>query len=413
MSNKPIDTWITNLNHEDKQTRKEAILALSYTGQPAIEPLVHALMAGQVTEETLADIMSRIGNDALDQLTYYLEAGDLDMRRRIAHVLGMMAHARTIMALIMALQDSEDSVRAEVAASLGNFNDPRGAKPLMDRLQDEAILVRANAAEALRSYHRDPEVLPSLIRAASDNAREVRIGVARALGYFRDERSVAMLNQLTEDEDSEVRHTAAASLQHHAGDRMVFDRTKGDITHAVNVSIDQMLADDVLDEDDMDKMRDSNPRVRARLLEYISQQGGSKAFNLLVPGLKDINPAVRQTAVDALARLGRANVSAVIDLLESDSAYVRAGAVEALGIIESDDLVERIAPLVNDEADVVRREVVQTLTRFSERAGAKEALQAAQQDADKTIRDLAAGSSEATEQNTSNPLKRFFKRFSN
>lgn len=413
MSNQSIETWITNLNHEDKKIRKEAVLALSYTGQPAIDPLVKALAAGQISEEVLADIMGRIGNEALDDLAHYLGKGDVALRRQIAHVLGVMADARTIEALIDALEDTEDVVRAEVAASLGSFSDPRAARPLMDHLDDANVLVRARAAESLRSYHRDPAVLPTLMLAATDSAHEVRNGVARALAYFQDERAVALLNKFTEDSDSEVRQTAAASLQHQAGDRMVFDRSNNGITGLVNYSIGEILADDSIDEADMSKMRDSNPRVRARLLEYVATQSGIEGVKLVLPGLKDINPAVRQAAIEALARLASAKVEIMEEVLLDSSAYVRAGAIDALGIVQPDNLVELVAPMVKDESDMVRRQAILTLANFSERAGAIDAIREADRDSDRAIRDLATETLAKLGYSTSNPLKRFFKRFSN
>ncbi len=407
---KSTNIWIEALTGNDKAAQKEAVRALSYMGEAALQPLLQALAEGSVPLPELAQIFGQIGQPALDQLMDWLQQPDPSRREKAAQLLAKIADTRTVLALIMALEDAEISVRAAVAEALGSFNDPRVVAPLVDTLQDEAPQVRASAALALGNNYRDPRTRPALLDISHDPSPLVRAGAARALARLREDEAVARLKELAHDEDEDVRHVAAAALQLQQGDQMVFQRLKGDVTDKVAALLDTILEDEVIDEEDMDDLRNSDPRVRARLLEVIGQQQGQNAVKILLPGLQDINPAVRKTAVDALARLGESAIAPLHEALNDHSAYIRAGAVEALGIIGDANFSDVAPKLLQDESPLVRKQTIEVLATRQDEA-AISALRLALKDSDQEVRQMAETALEAKGVSTGNPFGRLFRRF--
>jgi HEAT repeat protein len=313
---------------------------------------------------------------------------------------------------VMALDDTETSVRAAIAMALGRFSDPRAVSALVEALKDENDIVRANAAEALGSYYRDPRVIPALIHAADDSSPRVRSGAAKAMAKVHDDRIKGKLQVLTSDTNSDVRLTAAAALQHQGGDRMVFERMNVDVSEAIEVISQKMLGDDMLDEQDLDLMRNSNPRIRAQLLEMVGNTHSDAGVRLILPGLNDINPAVRQTAVDTLARMGTNVVPSLIETLKDNSKNTRAGVVEVLAIILDERSIDALCQLLeNDDAEGVRREAAKALSKFEANDAIIKSLKHALKDSSKEVREIAEQSLARFGVNTSNPISRFFKRF--
>lgn len=407
---KSTNAWVEELNSENKAMRAEAVRALSYMGEAVLEPLLHLLESDDAPLAELAQIFGQIGQPALDQLMDWLQQPQAERREKAARLLARIADTRTVLALVMALDDADSTVRAAVAEALGSFSDPRVVAPLVETLSDEEPPVRASAAISLGNNYRDPRTRPALLEISHDPHPLVRAGTARALARLQEEEAVTRLQEMTHDEDEDVRQIAAASLQLQRGDPTVFQRMKGDVTEKVASLLDSILEDQVIDEQDMDDLRNSDPRVRARLLEVIGQQQGENAVKILLPGLQDINPAVRKTAIDALARLGQGAIAPLHGALKDDSMYCRAGAVEALGII-GDPNFSAIAPnLLQDESAMVRKQTVEVLAKLNDES-AIAALRLALKDQDTEIRKLAAAALEEKGVSTGNPLGRIFRRF--
>ncbi|MDQ7025213.1 MAG: HEAT repeat domain-containing protein [Anaerolineae bacterium] len=409
---KTISDWIDELSSSDKNTSKEASRALSYMGGAAVDPLLETLQDNRVDLKLIASILGQIGEPALDSIGLLLQGNDRYLREQAASLFALIADTRSVLPLVMALEDVEPSVRAGIAKALGSFSDPRAVSALIDTLADGDANVRASAAESLGSYYRDPRVIPALIRSADDSSPQVRVGTAKAMAKVHNERIKAKLQTMTSDEDSDVRLTAAAALQHQGGDRMVFERMNVDVSDKVDAIAQEMLEDDVLDEQDIDLMRNSNPRIRAQLLERVGESHSEAAVKLILPGLNDINPAVRQTAVEILIRMGANATEALIEALMDESKYVRAGVIEALAVISNPTSIEALCErLQNDDAEQVRREAARALGQFEANDPIIKSLKHALKDTDKDVQATAQQSLIQLGADTSNPVSRFFRRF--
>jgi len=410
---KTIENWIDELASEDKRIRQEAMRALGYMGAAIVPNLIEAMKAQRVYDQVLAHIFEQIGQPAIEELADVLRTGTVQERQQAARMLALIADNRSVLSLIMAFDDPNAEVRWQIAAALGHFSDPRAASRLLDALNDDSMPVRAAAAASLGNYYRDPRVMKALLPLLDDESPLVRSGAVEGLAYIHDERVAKALQTATQDSDENVRHLAAAALQHQQGDRMVFERlknTRPDIVEQSAEAIERILEDGILNEDDLELMRSSNPRVRARLIELVGDHGAASAVKLILPGLNDINPAVRRTAIESLVRLGQNAVPSLYEALNSPSKFIRAGAIEAVYEIAGEEALDRILPLIKDESKYVRQELIQVLSRIEDNAQVLDTLKHAVKDADRETAQMAETALQKMGYETSNPITRFLRR---
>ncbi|MCU0514804.1 MAG: HEAT repeat domain-containing protein [Anaerolineae bacterium] len=415
MSRTVID-WIEALKSEDSKAIKEAVRALGYLGQTALAPLLEALQAGSIPPEPLAEAFRQIGAASVEPLTALLTSSTRrEQQQQIIHILGLIRDNQAVMPLIILLEIHTDpAVRASIADALGNFTDLRAIPPLLSLLADDTPPVQARAAVALGGFTRDPRVVNALLTGAAHPQPIVRSGVIQGLAKAgTDERIVRMLNRMVEDSDPDVRQLAAAAIQYQRGDVMAFQRITSINDSAVQHAVARIQEDGRLDEDDMEAMRNSNPRVRARLLEMVTEDGKTSAVNLIMPGLNDINPAVRQSAIDALVRLGAKIVPTLLEVVQTHkSRFTRAGAAEALGLIGEGSAVAVLVSALKDAEPQVRAAAAEALSHFPAEDALIRGLKAAARDADADVREqvLLALKKFGQEPDKENVIGRFFRR---
>jgi len=319
-----------------------------------------------------------------------------------------------VLPLMMAFKSRDDDTRAVFAQALGSFTDSAALPTLLEIIQNDIDSVRENAARSLGNYARDPRALHTLLSLMNDKNSDVRGAAVEALARVTgDERVQAALDKATEDRDSIVRQLAAAALQHQRGDQMAFQRI-ANTDDLVEDEVQRILKDGRLTDTDMDAMRHSNPMVRARLIELVGQTRKTNAFNMIYPALNDINPAVRRSGVEVLARMGTAVIDPILEALkQTKSPIVKAGAAQTLGILADPQGMPALLMLLKDESPIVRLAAAKALTSFPVEPALIEALQDASTDKNEDVREQVARllKQHGIEQEVVNPFMRLFKRF--
>ena len=360
-----FEALILNLESDDSKVRREAVLALGYDGVKAIPALIQAVRDNIISVNAVSEVFKQIGNPSVEPLTDMLHSDNNEYQRKAANLLAAVGDSSALVQLIVTLDDEDPLVRAEVAAALGKFKDVRVMRPLLKALQDPITAVRANAALSLGAFH-DDKVTEALLLTLRDEESLVRRSAIRALANHPPDYVESALDRSTRDPDEAVRQTAAAALQHRKGDAVAFSRLNldGDISREVSDTIEKVMADGVIDTDDMEDLRHSNPRVRSELLEYIAENNGPQMVKLVLPGLNDINPAVRAKAIQALTKLGPKGVDDLAEQLSQQSSpFIRAGIAEVLGNIKDE---RALVPLMKLLVDKDKRVITSAVTALSQ-----------------------------------------------
>jgi len=178
-----IDGLIKALGYNNVDVQKRAAEALGRLGEPAIDPLTHALMDKNL-----------------------LTGGGFDFRYMAAEALGNTRHAKALEPLTQALRDGDGEVRRHAAMALGKLGDARAKEPLTRALEDGNCKVRCEAAEALDELDWQP----------SDDGERAHYLMAKAAWgelIILGEPGIQPLTQALKDEEGFVREAAQAALE--------------------------------------------------------------------------------------------------------------------------------------------------------------------------------------------------------
>jgi HEAT repeat protein len=201
------------------------------------------------------DTMIRIGGAAVPPFIHALKHHKSGVRRMAAQALGGIADQRAVVPLIAVLDDPDWLVVTSAAEALARIGDPRAVEPLIAKLQDPQNLyhVAVNLGKLARKLG-DRRAFEPLLAAFQGGSRGSH-GAAEGLGELGDARAVEPLV------------------------------TK--LTHCRN-SIDR---------------KDSMAPIIAKALGKL---GDARAISAIVPLLKSSYEYTRETAEEALKRLGGA-----------------------------------------------------------------------------------------------------------
>jgi HEAT repeat protein len=301
----------------------------------AAAPLVGAL--GDPEEAVREAAAEALTSYSPPQLASHVEAlanaydrGTVAVRRSVVVIAARMGGANGEGLLVRASVDPSDAVRLSAVTALGQhalsaasaqvgpYLDEADARtePLVARLMDASIDVRIAAVMALGSIHR-VEAFDGLLRALAGAPPTVRDCIAEALS--RGPRA-ALLERLPELERSpslDVRLGVAWTLGK-IGDpsgTQTLDRFLRDSNAALRASAAGALAKishpparDAL----LGAAEDPDGRVRAAVVNALGRvgDGDERALAALERRARDPDPFVRNRALVALARTGKARVEA-------------------------------------------------------------------------------------------------------
>jgi len=340
------------------------------------------------------------------------------VRRNAIVSLGKIGDPRAVEPLCAALKDSNEGVRRQAAEVLGQMGDARAIVPLISALSDRDDLVRQAAAKALGRL-RDPQALEPLTDALQDFYRDVRCAVVVALGELGDKRAAQPLAQALDDVDKEVQQRAKQALTKLEGPSV--DRPAPVLNeHIVDASHTATEVSDSVDETVHKacghSVAPSDAEITMAVTEVLGKIGDVRAIEPLISVLNDSDRSIRQSAVEALGRLGEPAIESLLEALQSDEPEMRFTATRALGQIwqvpelvhlGSNDwgmrseagwalgnqvdkrVVEPLIAALKDDRSLVRRAATKSLGKLGD-ARAVDSLIVALGDDDELVRSGAA-----------------------
>jgi len=304
---------LNNLANPYYVVRTAAVAALSAYGESAVERLIDM---AQVCDVPLAPLLEAAGREGYTRLRLrairalgeiknaaalrYLRRLVQDPDRDVANTaekalvtvtlavwgrhgaivaLGGIGDRRAGAALVEALRDHSEVIRAEAARTLARL-DYREAIPELIRVlaEDEDAAVRREAAWALHNLGaQSPDVSAAFRVALQDTHWEVRTEAARGLGRIDDEASVTSLIEALEDASYSVRTAAEhalANLGALAVPGLLQAAGGPDSTRRESAigSLVEILSTDYLT--DLEGLLDSPPEERAARVQALSRRLG-------------------------------------------------------------------------------------------------------------------------------------------
>ncbi len=227
---------------------------------------------------------------------------------------------RAIAALVAALKDYDEDVRAQVAGALVKLgqSDDRVIGSLLAALKDQDDHVRAQAAGALvKLGQSDDRVVGALLATLKGQSGFVRAYAAGALGEVKssDDRVVGALLAALKDHDEDIRAQAAGAL--------------GKLGHSDDRVVGALLV----------ALKDQNRFVRADAAGALGEIKSSddRVVGALLAALKDQSGFVHAYAAGALVKLGQSDervIAALVAALKEQDDHVRAQVASALGKLE-------------------------------------------------------------------------------
>jgi HEAT repeat protein len=330
-----------------------------------------------------------------------------DVQRRVQAAMGLADFGPlaepAVPDLVAALGSTDEDLRLNAAIALGKVG--KAAVPALRKLLDSSDKdARFYAIWALGWVGPDArECTPALIAAMADKDPAIRRKAAYALGRIAADppKTIAVLLAAFKDDNEDVRQAAGDAVAKFGTDAVPgLLKALADPDRKVRVQAAHAVAEMGSD------AKDTAPRLRELLLakgpvddgavnSYAQALAkvGKAGVPALVDGLKDDRPAVRGAATQGLAQVGAEAVPALVDALGDKNVEVRRLAAQVLAPMRVGDkmVVTALAYAIKNDADEhVKQQCVMAL-QYLGAAGklAAPALQQALVDPDPNLRQQA------------------------
>jgi HEAT repeat protein len=235
--------------------------------------------------------------------------------------------------------------------------------------------------------------LSTFVKALGDSDQRVVDGVTRILKRSTDFNPNDLFPFF---EDPEISKTSLGDVLLTHADRInsnsllaLLDKADSKLRPILYKLLD-MVAQESLVPDLVQKLDSDQPMVRAHLLNVLARFDTEESLDGLAKGLSDPNKAARLAALDSLAKLKeKSKVADICKLLRDPDLTVQSAAIETLGKIRSPETVKHLITVLQDESEYVRRAAVEVLNEVGDQSAVKDLL-IALRDADWWVKVRAA-----------------------
>jgi HEAT repeat protein len=276
--NATLNLLITQLEAEDLEVRRSAVIALGRIGDArATLPLSNLLREEDLAIDT-ANALAQIGDPrALKGLLNLMGNNDASIRQAVVNALNSLAAPTMSERIIPLLHDSDPNVRESAVKIAGYFGYPESADALLELCHDPVEQVRCAAIEHL-PYIDDERTLDVLVNAVKQETPRVRAASARAMGNLDAPETVHHLIEALADDDAWVRYFSARSLGRCRSPESIEALERVVLTEKFN-------------------------HVRIAALDSLGQIGGHRSAGIVAGLVEDDDPDLAHAARLALERI--------------------------------------------------------------------------------------------------------------
>ncbi len=335
-SRQNVDGLVRALGDEDPEIRVQAARALGeLADRRAVEPLIAAL-EDRDTEAAAARALSRIGAPAVEPLVRVMR--EKGKGTRAGDSLRGITDPLAVEPLVVALGDSDPSIRADAACALGKIGDPSAVEPLLGALQDPHRLVADWSAEALGRIG-DARAVPPLVVAEGGRRPRAAADALDALGWAPADDSQRVVHLIAKgqfEDAAQLGKTAVEPLVAALGLSELSDRERGS------------------------SLEYSEHAGRERAARALGGLGDVRAVEPLIGLLHEASrldtPSLGDAAVAALGDIGEPAVEPLIATLGERVWSVRVRAMRALGRIGDPRAIDPLTAILTDDEDRMTRD---------------------------------------------------------
>ncbi len=341
------------LKDEDGLVRMSAIHALSEIGDNAsVVPLIHAMTSKE-------DFYYDLGGDLSGNYRW-------EIQEKAAHALGRINDHRSVQALLEVLKDDDaEYMLGAILQSLIKLGDRKGIEAAAGYLNDPDVAKRRKAARSF-CYAKDNSVLEFIIEALVDEDSVVKLNALEAIGNIAGEKDIIPVVLLLKNSDSDVRAKAIEAIA-----RVGREKAAKHITPLLcdPVSSVRKKAAEILGnlgskesvEPLIRLLKDNDEGVAAEVILSLGGIGDRGGISPLIAALKDKKRtiALRSRAIFSLIRISAEDgFQAATDILadKAEDKELRLMALRSLKDYDKQQLEAVLLPLLNDEANALKKE---------------------------------------------------------
>ena len=336
--------------------------------EKVIDALVHAVVTDQrdVRLHASEAIISGRSVSALPKLIEHRNHPNPEVREKIVQIIGRLGGAEHLPILMQAASDPEPQVKLAAVQALQQLKDRGAAENLIVSLTDSNSHVRAAACRALGEIG-DTSTASKIVPLLRDESGYVRSAAAEALGKLGDRTAIQPLLQVLTGElfaeKSDAGVVIGAGKEFLAGFAELTEaQQKARAVEALGVLRAPEAVDPIIEHG----LKASDPILRAVSAYSLGQIRDPRAVGPLQDAVRPFY-SLAPTDLDYVIDPGTTRVDDEQRRLKEKEARVRASVAWALGQIGDPSARDTLLKAVNDQNSLVRDSAVEALARISER----------------------------------------------
>jgi HEAT repeat protein len=285
-------------------------------------------------------VLGRIQNEeSTSFLKELLHKTDSEVRRNAIQALEKTIKTKDARLIINLLEDIDVDVKKASIKALGSIKSKRAIDPLLNLLKHKDEEIRKVALQSLKLIYLTLDSYEKVYEVANSKNMVERKEAIKLLGLLKDKNSIDYMINSFKSNDNKIRKLAFNSLIQISGNRIPYQIIEG--------------------------LKVKEWKVRSLCAKLIGKIGNDQEKFLLLGLLHDAVNKVREIAIDSLSiNPNQIIIGEVKSLLKAQDWKTRRAAVKLLIKLGSEECLEALLPLINDDDLFIKSWIALALGKF-------------------------------------------------